>query len=152
MLDHDREAELREAIELLYFGYRGFTAGPDEMLRRRRLGRAHHRILYFVARRPDLHINDLLTTLGVTKQAVNGPLRQLLALKLVSMTPAAHDRRVRQLRLTGEGQRLEAQLTGTQMQYLAALFEHVGADAESGWRAAMRSMAAGNPKPTGDCA
>ncbi|MGH6994300.1 MAG: MarR family transcriptional regulator, partial [Stellaceae bacterium] len=36
-----REEELRQAIELLYYGYRDFTAEPDAMLARYGFGRAH---------------------------------------------------------------------------------------------------------------
>ena len=55
MLDPDREASLRRAIEELYFGYRAFTALPDKMLAQRGLGRTHHRILYLVRRDPGVN-------------------------------------------------------------------------------------------------
>ena len=50
MVDLNRQAELREAIELFFFGYRAFTAPPDRLLEAWDLGRVHHRVLYFVAR------------------------------------------------------------------------------------------------------
>ncbi len=140
MVDVDRQNELREAIELFYFAYREFTSGPDRILERRGLGRVHHRILYFVGRNPDIGINNLLEILAVTKQALNAPLRQLLEMKLVTSTSAAHDRRAKQLRLTSEGQKLEAQLTGTQIKELTHVFDAVGPAAEAGWRKAMRLM------------
>ncbi|RXL39562.1 MarR family transcriptional regulator, partial [Citrobacter sp. AAK_AS5] len=62
MIDLKRQAELREAIELLYFSYREFTAGPDRILAERGLSRVHHRILYFVGRSPGIPINALLAT------------------------------------------------------------------------------------------
>lgn len=142
MVDVERQNELREAIELFYFAYREFTSGPDRVLERRGLGRVHHRILYFVGRNPDIGVNNLLEILAVTKQALNAPLRQLLEMKLVTSTSATHDRRVRQLRLTAEGQKLEAQLTGTQITGLAQAFEAVGPSAEGGWRKAMRAIIA----------
>jgi DNA-binding MarR family transcriptional regulator len=140
MVDLERQNELREAIELFYFAYRDFTIGPDRILERRGLGRVHHRILYFVGRNPDIGINKLLETLAVSKQALNAPLRQLLEMKLIISTSGAHDRRVRQLRLTADGQKLEAQLTGTQTKALAQAFETAGSAAEAGWRKAMRAM------------
>lgn len=140
MVDPKREAALREAIEAFFFAYRAFTAGPDRILGERGLGRVHHRILYFVGRSPGIAINALLDTLGVTKQALNAPLRQLVEMKLVSVRTAAHDRRYRELRLTREGERLEARLTGTQMAHLGATFAAAGGGAEAGWRAVMRRM------------
>jgi len=123
MVDLQRQAALREAIELFFFGYRAFTARPDSILERRGLSRVHHRILYFVGRDPGLGVNALLQTLGVSKQALNAPLRRLVELGLVSARTAADDGRRRELRLTAEGERLEAQLTGTQMAQLAAVFD-----------------------------
>ena len=142
MIDAKRQAALREAIELFYFGYRAFTAHPDAILTRRGLSRVHHRILYFVGREPGLGINALLETLGVSKQALNAPLRRLIEIKLVAVRAAAGDARRRELRLTAEGARLEEQLTGTQMKRLAAVFGAAGRTAEAGWRAVMAEMPA----------
>jgi DNA-binding MarR family transcriptional regulator len=141
MVDLEREAALREAIELLYFGYREFTAGPDRILAERGLSRVHHRILHFVGRAPGIPVSALLATLAVTKQALNAPLRQLIERELVTVRAGAQDRRVRELTLTAEGARLEARLAGTQLRQLAAVFAGAGAPAEAGWRAVMRKLA-----------
>lgn len=137
MIDLKRQAELRSAIELFYFGYRAFTAHPDRVLAQRGLGRVHHRILYFVGQNPDTSINALLDILDVTKQALNGPLRQLVEMKLIAMRAAARDGRVKELRLTYEGEKLEAKLSGTQMKQLEAVFAQAGPAAEAAWRAVM---------------
>src|SRR5690606_39167123 len=121
MVDLNKD-ELREAIELLYFAYRSFTAGPDRILEEQGLGRVHHRILYFVGRNPHININELLRILDVSKQALNAPLRKLLELGLVEAETAAHDRRVKQLKLSRQGQKLEARLTSTQMELLGKVF------------------------------
>lgn len=142
MIDPNRESALQHAIELLYFGYRAFTDRPDRILEQRGLGRVHHRILYFVGRNPDLSVNALLGILEVSKQALNGPLRQLVQMDLIATRTASHDGRVRQLRLTYDGERLEARLSGTQRKQLAEVFDAAGSAAESGWRAVMRRLAA----------
>lgn len=141
MIDPARQARLREAIELFYFGYRAFTAHPDRVLEQRGLGRVHHRILYFIGRNPDSSVNELFGLLGVTKQALNGPLRQLIEMKLVAMRTAPHDGRVKQLRLTYEGEKLETRLTLTQMKQLDTVFQDAGAGAETTWCAVMRALA-----------
>jgi len=141
MLDLERQDELRDAIELLYFAYRGFTDRPDRILDRRGLGRVHHRILYFIGRRPDVSVRGLLDLLAVSKQALNAPLRQLLEMDLVTVLPAAGDRRVKNLRLTPEGERLEAELTGAQMRHLQAAFDGAGPADRQGWRAVMAQLA-----------
>jgi DNA-binding MarR family transcriptional regulator len=118
-LTSKRDESLREAIELFYFAYRAFTAGPDSILSNLGLGRVHHRILYFVGRNPNVAVHALLEILAVSKQALNAPLRQLIKGNLVSVRPDDHDRRFKRLALTQEGKKLEAQLTGTQMKHLA---------------------------------
>ncbi len=143
MVDRKREDELREAIELLYFSYRAFTAGPDRILQKRGLGRVHHRVLYFISRNPGLSVNELLDVLQISKQALNTPLRQLASMKLVDNARAPHDARVRELRLTAEGIKLEARLSGTQMLHLEEMFAGAGPKAERGWRDIMQRLAAG---------
>jgi DNA-binding MarR family transcriptional regulator len=140
MIDLTRETELRAAIERFYFGYRAFTAHPDKLLEQRGLGRVHHRILYFVGRNPDTSINALLEILEVTKQALNGPLRQLVEMKLIGMRSAARDGRVKELRLTYEGEKLEAKLSGTQMKQLESVFADAGPVAEAAWMSVMQSL------------
>jgi DNA-binding MarR family transcriptional regulator len=134
------EDRLRAAIELFYFAYRAFTAGPDQLLEQQGLGRVHHRILYFVGRNPDLTVNALLEILAVSKQALNAPLRQLVERKLVAMRPDEQDRRFRRLRLTDAGRKLETRLTGTQMRHLAAVFTAAGGDAEAAWKSVMQAV------------
>lgn len=141
MVDLNRETDLQEAIELLYFGYRAFTDRPDRILEQRGLNRVHHRILYFVGRNPDTSVNALLGILDVSKQALNGPLRQLVEMNLVAMRIAAHDGRMKELRLTYEGERLEARLSGTQRKQLSEVFGAAGSAAEAGWREVMRRLA-----------
>jgi DNA-binding MarR family transcriptional regulator len=141
MVDPVRQEELRGAIELLYFAYRGFTDRPDRILEKRGLSRVHHRILYFIGRRPEVSVRGLLELLAVSKQALNAPLRQLIEMGLVRADADAADRRVKKLRLTAEGRRLEAELTGAQMRHLQAAFDRLGADPERGWRAVMAELA-----------
>lgn len=135
-----REAALHLAIEQFYFAYRAFTAPPDRILEQRGLGRVHHRILYFVGRHPQISVNALLSLLGVSKQALNAPLRQLIEMQLIAMVAAEHDRRIRQLTLTVNGAKLEAQLTGTQMKQLHAVFDKSGVEAEAAWHRVMQCL------------
>jgi DNA-binding MarR family transcriptional regulator len=148
MIDqHDGDpARLRESIELFYFAYRAFTEQPDRLLKRHGLGRMHHRILYFVGSQPGLAVGELLATLRISKQALNAPLRQLLAMKLVTTEVASHDRRIKRLALTAAGRKLEAQLTGRQMAQLESVFRVVGRDAEAHWRSVMGALG-GRPGP-----
>lgn len=140
MVDQLGKRELLEAIELFYFAYRSFTAGPDKVLQSQDLGRVHHRILYFVARNPGLNINELLRILDVSKQALNGPLRRLQELELVQAEADEQDRRVKRLRLSKAGEALERRLTRIQMKQLEGVFRDAGGEAVAGWRRIMRDV------------
>jgi DNA-binding MarR family transcriptional regulator len=141
MVDLNRQGELRQAIELFYFAYRGFTGRADRILERRGLGRTHHRVLYFIGRSPGLPVKELLAVLAISKQALNAPLRQLVEMGLVAAAADDGDRRVKRLRLTAHGARLEAELTGAQMRHLDAAFAKAAHAAEPGWREVMTALA-----------
>jgi DNA-binding MarR family transcriptional regulator len=126
---------------LLFFAFRALTAEPDRVLAERGLSRVHHRVLYFVGRSPGVRVGGLLATLGVSKQALNRPLRDLLRLGLVAATAPALNRRARELRLTPEGERLERRLSAAQRRRFARAFAAAGPAAEHGWREVMRRLA-----------
>lgn len=132
--------DLLDSIELLYFAYRAFTSRPDRILAQRGLSRVHHRLLYFVGRHPGISVNALRDILGVSKQAMNTPLRQLIEMQLISTAVASKDRRIKELALTSEGAELERQLTQTQMAQLDEVFAENGEQAAADWRAVMRAL------------
>jgi DNA-binding MarR family transcriptional regulator len=132
-----REEELRQAIELLYYGYRDFTAEPDAMLARHGFGRAHHRVIYFVGRHPQMSVSDLLAILRITKQSLSRVLSQLVRQGFIRQSPGSRDRRRRLLELTEKGVELERQLSENQRQRIARAFREAGAQAVDGFRKVM---------------
>lgn len=137
--DHD----LRPAMEAFFQAYRAFTRKPDEMLAAQGLARVHHRILFFVATRPELSVKELLAALGVSKQAINQPLRQLIEAALIETRPDARDKRIKRLRLTPEGARLETALHAQQFEQLKQAFAGAGSEAVQGWLAVNRMLQRG---------
>ena len=136
-----RQRELDEAWELMHFALRAVIAVPDRMLEKRGLSRMHHRVLFFVARQPEMTVSRLLQVLGVSKQALNAPLRQLYEQGLVAYTLAPHDKRQRQLALTEAGRALEQKLTEPQRMLFDAALKSGGSRGEEAWRRVMRAMA-----------
>jgi DNA-binding MarR family transcriptional regulator len=155
MFDSKRRAELDAAIELIHFSYRELTLRPDHVLAARGLARAHHRILYFVAKLRAPSVSELLQALAVSKQALAGPLRDLYAQQLIRYERGVPDARVKRLALTEAGKKLEGRLAAQQRQAFAAAFAAAGTVAESGWHDVMRRLAAdamrraGRPPPGG---
>lgn len=132
-----REEELRQGIELLFYAYRDFTGEPDAMLEKLGLGRAHHRVIYFVGRNPDTSVSELLAILKITKQSLSRVLGELLRQGYVTQAPGTRDRRQRLLRLTEKGVELERQLTANQRARIARAYRAAGAGAVEGFRNVM---------------
>jgi DNA-binding MarR family transcriptional regulator len=128
-----REPELRRGMELLYFGYRDLTSGPDQLLSQHGFGRAHHRALYFIARQPNLIVSDLLMLLSITKQSLARVLSDLQKRGLVETSIGRSDRRQRHLKLTAEGDALERELFDALRVRMQAAYEKAGAQAIAGF-------------------
>src|SRR5712672_4585625 len=90
-----REEEVRQGIELLFFAYRDFTAEPDAILARYGFGRAHHRVIHFVGRHPQMTVGELLAVLRITKQSLSRVLSQLVRQNFILQQPGSRDRRLR---------------------------------------------------------
>ena len=134
------DAGENEPLALLHFAFRAVVAEPDARLAKLGLGRVHHRILFFIARTPQLRVMDLMATLGVTKQALHQPLQELLRQKLVQSRAEPTNLRERRLSLTAAGRVLERRLSGHQRRAFAAAFRSAGASAAQGWRDVMREL------------
>jgi DNA-binding MarR family transcriptional regulator len=135
-----REEELRQGIEMLYFAYRDFSAEADAILAKHGFGRAHHRVIYFVGRHPQITVGELLGILKITKQSLSRVLSQLLAQGMIRQRPGLRDRRQRLLELTPEGVTLERQLSERQRAGIARAFRKAGVEAVEGFRKVLLGM------------
>lgn len=128
------DEDVRRGIELLFFAYRDFTADPDRILAPLGMGRAHHRVLHFVGRTPDMTVGELLAILQITKQSLNRVLGQLVREQYIVQRQGERDRRERRLTLTDTGQALERSLSAPQRQRVAAAYEAAGPDATAAFQ------------------
>jgi DNA-binding MarR family transcriptional regulator len=128
------EYEVWQGIELLFFAYRDFTAEPDAILAQHDFGRAHHRVIYFVGRHPQMTVGELLRILRITKQSLSRVLGQLVRQGFIIQRPGVRDRRQRLLDLTSKGRELERQLSEPQRVRVANAYRQVGARAVEGFR------------------
>lgn len=106
-------------IELLFFAYRDFTSDPDQILSEYGFGRAHHRVLHFVSRRPGLTVADLLDVLKITKQSLARVLKQLIDTGHIIQVQGPKDRRQRELYTTAKGRELALALAAPQSRRIA---------------------------------
>lgn len=108
------EKEIRKIIELMFFSYRDFTSGPDKILEKLNFGRAHHRVIYFVGKKNNLTIKELLSILKITKQSLSRVLNQLVKEKYIILS-TGEDKRTKKLSLSKKGQDLEKKLSDIQI-------------------------------------
>jgi len=128
-----REAEIRRGIELLFFGSAHLFRAIDDELDAQGLGRAHQRALYFIARKPDLTVGELLHMLAITKQSLGRVLNDLTKRGLVTSQPGLRDRRQKLLRLTASGAELEARLYERLREKLSSAYASAGQGSVTGF-------------------
>jgi DNA-binding MarR family transcriptional regulator len=135
-----REEELRVAQDLIFFAMRDLNAAPDDILAELGFGRAHHRTLHWVGRRPGLKVGELLAILGITKQSLTRVLGPLIRQGFVAQIAGQSDRRQRLLTLTEKGEALERKLFEVQRERLLAAYREAGGPSVEGFRRVLRGM------------
>lgn len=109
------DSQAAELVEMMFFAYRDFVADPDEILEGLGFGRAHHRVLHFVARGPGMTVAQLLDILRITKQSLSRVLKDLIEKGYVFQREGEEDRRQRLLFLTPTGEALWKKLIAPQI-------------------------------------
>ena len=131
--------EIKKIIELLFFSYREFTLGPDEILNKLSFGRAHHRIIYFVGKQKTITIKDLLAILKITKQSLSRVLNQLVKEKYI-IVATGEDKRTKNLSLTKLGIDLENQLSKIQINNIKNIFRKFDESDINGFKKILYAM------------
>ncbi|MGN7293258.1 MarR family winged helix-turn-helix transcriptional regulator [Rhizobium sp. SAFR-030] len=129
-----------ETIELFFFAYRDFVSDPDAILSNIDMGRAHHRVVYFVCRQPGMMVTDLLDTLQITKQSLARVLKQLIDSGYIRQMAGAKDRRQRRLYPTLAGRELALALSEPQSRRICSALQDLTAEQKDGVLSFLRAM------------
>lgn len=129
-----------ETIELLFFAYRDFVSDPDAILARIGMGRAHHRVVYFVSRQPGMMVTDLLDILQITKQSLARVLKQLIESGYIRQMAGAKDRRQRRLYPTLAGRELALALSEPQSRRIDEAMEGMTPEMRAAVKEFLRRM------------
>ena len=135
-----RKETLIRGIELLFYAYRDFTGEADSILAEIGLGRAHHRVIYFVGKNSGMTVSDLLSILRITKQSLSRVLSHLIAEDYVRQEVGDVDKRQRLLFLTPKGVMLEARLTDIQSKRFANAYLKSGASDVAGFEHVLHAL------------
>ncbi len=134
-----------DTIELLFFAYRDFVSDPDAILSKIGMGRAHHRVVYFVSRHPGLMVTDLLDILQITKQSLARVLKQLIEMGYIRQMAGAKDRRQRRLYPTLAGRELALALSEPQSRRVTQAMQTLTADGRAAVATFLREMRGRDP-------
>ncbi len=135
-----RDDAIRGGMDLLMFAHKSHLQRADESLEKIGLGRAHHRVLYVISRRPGMGVGETLNVLQVKKQSLNRVLGSLINRGYVEQRAGEHDRRQRSLWLTSDGLALENQLFEDLRANLARAYSAAGEDAVHGFWMLMQHL------------
>ena len=133
------EKEIRKIIELVFFSYRDFTAGPDQVLEKLNFGRAHHRVIYFVGKKDKITIKELLKVLKITKQSLTRVLKQLVKEGFIVVSTGL-DKRTKNLSLTSNGLSLENELSTIQIQKIKKVINNFNKEDIDGFKKILYEM------------
>ena len=133
------DKEVRKVIELFFFSYRDFTAGPDRILEKLSFGRAHHRVIYFVGKKNNITIKELLTVLKITKQSLSRVLNQLVEEEFIIVSTGI-DKRTKRLSLTKRGSNLEKELSSIQINNIKSVINNFSENNINGFKKILYEM------------
>ena len=133
------EKEIRKIIELVFFSYRDFTAGPDQILEKLNFGRAHHRVIYFVGKKDKITIKELLGVLKITKQSLSRVLNQLVKEGFILVSTGL-DKRTKNLSLTTSGLNLENELSTIQIKKIKKVINNFNKEDIDGFKKILYEM------------
>jgi DNA-binding MarR family transcriptional regulator len=112
------ERSLHRTLELVFYVHMEMADRANRVLAEHQLGRAHHRVLYFVVQQPGITVNELLSILRITNQALSRTINQLTRMELIEQRPGQDDRRHRCNYPTPKGLTLFRKLTKLQYQHV----------------------------------
>lgn len=141
------DKEIRKILELIFFSYRDFTAGPDRILEKLNFGRAHHRVIYFVGKKNRITIKDLLGVLQITKQSLSRVLNQLVKDEFIIVSTGL-DKRTKRLSLTEKGERLEKKLSAIQINKIKKVINNFSENNINGFKKILYEMIESDNKKT----
>ena len=109
-----KEKNLKDVIELLLKAYTSSFSDSEQNLKRRSLGKAHHRLIVLIDNNPGIKVTEILNILKITKQSLNRVLQDLIQKDIITQAKAEKDKREKKIFLTENGKELSLSLFNSQ--------------------------------------
>ena len=78
-----KDDQIKDLIEKLFIAYRDTFADPKKILEKYSIGTAHHKVVHLLSIYEGISISQLLQKLKITKQSLNGVLKDLTKLEVI---------------------------------------------------------------------
>lgn len=109
-----KEKNLKDVIELLLKAYTSSFSDSEQNLKKRSLGKAHHRLIVLIDNNPGIKVTEILNILKITKQSLNRVLQDLIQKDIINQAKAEEDKREKKIFLTEKGKELSLSLFNSQ--------------------------------------
>jgi len=109
-----KEKNLKDVIELLLKAYTSSFSDSEQNLKKRSLGKAHHRLIVLIDNNPGIKVTEILNILKITKQSLNRVLQDLIQKDIITQAKAEKDKREKKIFLTENGKELSLSLFNSQ--------------------------------------
>jgi DNA-binding MarR family transcriptional regulator len=109
-----KEKNLKDVIELLLKAYTSSFSDSEQNLKKRLLGKAHHRLIVLIDNNPGIKVTEILNILKITKQSLNRVLQDLIQKDIITQAKAEKDKREKKIFLTEKGKELSLSLFNSQ--------------------------------------
>lgn len=109
-----KEKNLKDVIELLLKAYTSSFSDSEQNLKKRSLGKAHHRLIVLIDNNPGIKVTEILNILKITKQSLNRVLQDLIQKDIINQAKAEKDKREKKIFLTENGKELSLSLFNSQ--------------------------------------
>ena len=104
------DKEIKKLIELVILSHKDLNSEIDKVLEKIHFTRIYHRIIYFIAKKENITIKELLEIIQIPKQSLSRILQNLKHTKYININTGI-DKRTKTLKLTQKGKEFEKELT-----------------------------------------
>ena len=101
-----KDEQLKEFIEKISMSYRETFSDAKKVLDKYSIGVAHHKVINLISLYDGITISELLKKLKITKQSLNGVLKDLIKLEVVDFKKDKKDTRLKHVYLNDKGKKL----------------------------------------------
>ena len=123
-----KEKNLKDVIELLLKTYSASFSDSEQVLKKKSLGKAHHRLIVLVDNNPGIKVTEILNILKITKQSLSRVLQELKDKSIILQEKGSADGREKLLFLSDKGKEYSQSIFNSQKKRILNAFKNSSPD------------------------